>query len=141
MCSHIFALLHQYSTVFLSNHQDGHYHPYGRGSIRHTMHKKGLKFAHVVELAKLNFTYITVLKQPKLGLGLMIGLSTLPSRQILVVLELTHVSIVFTCQNENAFFVTKYDLNIHRYMYCVIHINLVQLTQELTTATFISSMC
>jgi len=31
-------------------------------SIRHTMHKKGLKFAPVVELAKLNFTYVTVLK-------------------------------------------------------------------------------
>jgi hypothetical protein len=35
------------------------------------MHKKGLKFALVVELAKLNFVYITVLKQPKVGLGLM----------------------------------------------------------------------
>ena len=31
-------------------------------SIRHTMHKKGQKFAPVVELAKLNFTYITLLK-------------------------------------------------------------------------------
>ena len=30
--------------------------------IRNTMQKKGLKFAPVVELAKLNFTYITVLK-------------------------------------------------------------------------------
>ena len=30
--------------------------------IRHTMHKKGPKFALVVELTKLNFTYITVLK-------------------------------------------------------------------------------
>ncbi len=35
------------------------------------MHKKEFKFAFVVELAKLNFTYITVLKLPKLGLGLM----------------------------------------------------------------------
>ena len=42
--------------------------------------KKDLKLALVVELAQLKFTYITVLKQPKLGLGLMIGLSTLPSR-------------------------------------------------------------
>ena len=30
--------------------------------IWNTLHKKGLKFALVVELAKLNFTYITVLK-------------------------------------------------------------------------------
>ena len=30
--------------------------------IRNTMHKKGLKLAPVVELAKLNFTHITVLK-------------------------------------------------------------------------------
>ena len=28
--------------------------------MRHTMHKKGLQFALVVELARLNFTYITV---------------------------------------------------------------------------------
>ena len=42
------------------------------------MQNKGLKFAPVVELAKLNFTYITELKKPKLGLGLMIG----PSIQI-----------------------------------------------------------
>ena len=52
------------------------------------MHKKGLKFAPVVELVKLNLTYITVVKYPKLGLGLMIGLSTLSSRLILVVLGL-----------------------------------------------------
>ena len=31
------------------------------------MHKKSLKFAPVVELGKLKFTYITVVKQPKLG--------------------------------------------------------------------------
>ena len=31
------------------------------------MHKKVLKFALVVELAKPKFTYITVLKWPKLG--------------------------------------------------------------------------
>ena len=31
-------------------------------SIRHTMDKKGLKFAPVLELAKLKFTYITVVK-------------------------------------------------------------------------------
>ena len=31
------------------------------------MQKKGLEFASGVELAKLKFTYITVLKQPKLG--------------------------------------------------------------------------
>ena len=31
-------------------------------SIKLTMHKKGLKFAPVLELAKPNFTYITVLK-------------------------------------------------------------------------------
>ena len=31
-------------------------------SIRQTMDKKGLKFAPVVELAKLKFTYITVVK-------------------------------------------------------------------------------
>ena len=30
--------------------------------VRHTMHKKGVKFALVVELTKLNFTYITLLK-------------------------------------------------------------------------------
>ena len=41
-----------------------------------TIHKKRTK---ICTLAKLNFTYITALKQPKLGLGLMIGLSTLPS--------------------------------------------------------------
>ena len=35
------------------------------------MHKKSLKFALVVELVKLDFTYIIVLKEPKLGLGLM----------------------------------------------------------------------
>ena len=35
------------------------------------MHKKGLKLEPVVELAKLKSTYITVLKQPKLGLGMM----------------------------------------------------------------------
>ena len=35
------------------------------------MPKKGLKFAPLVELAKLHFTYVTVLKWPKLGLGLM----------------------------------------------------------------------
>jgi len=29
-------------------------------SIRHTMHKKSLTFALVVEVAKLNFTYIAV---------------------------------------------------------------------------------
>ena len=51
------------------------------------MHKKGLKFAPVVEFAKLKFTYITVVKKPKLGLGMMFGLSTLLSRQILVVIE------------------------------------------------------
>ena len=33
------------------------------------MHKKGLKFALVVELTKLNFTYITVLKLAKAGSG------------------------------------------------------------------------
>ena len=52
------------------------------------MHKKGLKVAPVEELAKLNFSYTTVLKYPKLSMGLMIGLSALPSRQILVVLDL-----------------------------------------------------
>ena len=31
-------------------------------SIRNTMHKKGIKFAPVVELAKLKFTYIIVVK-------------------------------------------------------------------------------
>ena len=31
-------------------------------STVYTMHKKGLKFALVVELAKLHFTYIRVLK-------------------------------------------------------------------------------
>ena len=35
------------------------------------MHKKGLKLEPVVELAKLKSTYITVVKQPKLGLGMM----------------------------------------------------------------------
>ena len=33
------------------------------------MYKKRLKFAPVVELAKLNFTYITVLKVAKAGPG------------------------------------------------------------------------
>ena len=32
-------------------------------SIRHTMYRKGLKFALVVGLKKLTFTYITVLKK------------------------------------------------------------------------------
>ena len=54
------------------------------------MHKKGLKVAPVEELAKLNFSYTTVLKYPKLSMGLMIGLSALPSRQILVVLALVY---------------------------------------------------
>ena len=31
-------------------------------SGRHNLHKKGLKFPPAVELAKLDFTYITVLK-------------------------------------------------------------------------------
>ena len=47
--------------------------------IRHTMHKKGLTLALVVELAKLNFDYITILKQHKFGLGLVIDQSTFPS--------------------------------------------------------------
>ena len=33
-----------------------------RRSIKNTMHEKGLKFAPVVQLAKLNLTYITVVK-------------------------------------------------------------------------------
>jgi hypothetical protein len=37
----------------------------GSRSIRYTMHKKGLKVALVVKLAKLNFTYITILKKAK----------------------------------------------------------------------------
>ena len=35
--------------------------------IRHAIHKKGVKFALVVELSKLNFTFFTVLKQPNHG--------------------------------------------------------------------------
>ena len=34
----------------------------GKSEIRNTIHKKGLKFAPAVELAKLIFTYITVVK-------------------------------------------------------------------------------
>ena len=46
------------------------------------MHKRGLKFTHVVDLVKLNFTYITVVKQPKLGLNLIIDPLEHPSVQI-----------------------------------------------------------
>ena len=46
------------------------------------MHKRGLKFTHVVDLVKLNFTYITVVKQPKLGLNLIIDPLEHPSVHI-----------------------------------------------------------
>ena len=49
------------------------------------MHKKSLKFANVVELVKLNFTYITVLKQSEPGFN---DRLEHPPVQILVVLVL-----------------------------------------------------
>ena len=52
------------SCLKLRNFQNPFYKDKSVGlySVRHTVHKKSLKFSLVVELAKLNFTYSTVLK-------------------------------------------------------------------------------